>query len=466
MATMDKIEARRIYGQSRRKQLRRQDHNRLDIASRPKTALSIMEHSMRGRVPSLVALKYERMVASDFGYFRGAVPVMAADLAMLPHTGIVTQLCGDAHVRNLGAYAGADGRLVFDINDFDETIRGPFEWDVKRMATSLVLAGREALNRKRDCEAAVSAFVRRYCKCVRMFARMAVIDLARYQVHRLQRVSPISQALLKAERATPLHTQDALTELTPPKLSESSRRIFKEQKPLLTRLNASQARAVVASLKLYEESLLPDRRHFVHQYHPIDVAFKVVGTGSVGTRDYCIYCEGNGSNDPLFLQVKEELPSAYAPYLDVAGLTLHQGRRVAEGQRAMQFQSDILVGWTTLADREYVVRQLNDHKASIEVDDLKGRGLVDYAEICGELLARGHARSGDPQILAGYLGNGRPFEVAIAAFAFAYADQTEKDRQELLRSSHLAKARTVKPPTQATAAQKRTPLEAAAARTN
>jgi hypothetical protein len=186
----------------------------------------------------------------------------------------------------------------------------------------------------------------------------------------------------------------------------------------------------------------------------------------VGTRDYCIYCEGNGSNDPLFLQVKEELPSAYAPYLDVAGLTLHQGRRVAEGQRAMQFQSDILVGWTTLADREYVVRQLNDHKASIEVDDLKGRGLVDYAEICGELLARGHARSGDPQILAGYLGNGRPFEVAIAAFAFAYADQTEKDRQELLRSSHFAKARTVKPPTQATAAQKRTPLEAAAARTN
>jgi uncharacterized protein (DUF2252 family) len=462
---MDKMEARRIYGQSRRKQLRRQDHYRLDATRRPRTALNIMEHSMRGRVPSLVALKYERMAASDFGYFRGAVPVMAADLAMLPHTGIVTQLCGDAHVRNLGAYAGADGRLVFDINDFDETIRGPFEWDVKRMATSLVLAGRDALNRKRDCEAAISAFVRRYCKCVRMFARMPVIDLARYQVHLLQRVTPVSQALLKAERATPLHTQDALTELTPPRVNQPTRRIFKEQKPLLTRLKPTQARAVVASLKLYERSLLPDRRHFIHQYRPLDVAFKVVGTGSVGTRDYCIYCVGNGSNDPLFLQVKEELPSAYAPYLDAAGLTPHQGRRVAEGQRAMQFQSDILIGWTTLADRDYVVRQLNDHKASIEVEDLTGRGLVDYAEICGELLARGHARSGDPQVLAGYLGNGRPFEIAIATFAFAYADQTAKDRQELLGSRHLAKARAVSPPPQAKPAAKKAPSKKTSSRT-
>jgi hypothetical protein len=216
---------------------------------------------------------------------------------------------------------------------------------------------------------------------------------------------------------------------------------------------------------LYEESLLPDRRHFVHQYRPLDVAFKVVGTGSVGTRDYCIYCEGNGSNDPLFLQVKEELPSGYAPYLDAAGLTLHQGRRVAEGQRAMQFQSDILIGWTTLANREYVVRQLNDHKASIEVEDLTGRGLADYAEICGELLARGHARSGDPQVLAGYLGNGRPFEVAIAAFAFAYADQTEKDRQELLKSNHLAKVRAVKLTPQAKAKTKTAPKKVLPSRT-
>ncbi|HVJ09618.1 MAG TPA: DUF2252 domain-containing protein [Acidisarcina sp.] len=440
MTDMDSFETRREYGQSRRKQLPRQSHGRWDPKQRQHSALSLLEQSMRGRVPSLVTLKYERMAASPFGFFRGAVPIMAADLAQLPDTGILTQLCGDAHVRNLGAYAGPDGRLVFDINDFDETIRGPFEWDIKRLATSLVLAGREAGNKNHDCSDAVSAFIRTYCKAVRGFANMPVIDLARYQVHRLQRIAPVSQALLKAERSTALHTLETLTEPAKPKRNESPHRIFKEQKPLLTRVRPSQARAVLASLKLYEESLQPDRRHFVHQYRPRDVAFKVVGTGSVGTRDYCVYFEGNGSGDPLFLQIKEELPSAYEPYLKETGVARHQGRRVAEGQRAMQFQSDIFLGWTTLADRDYVVRQLNDHKASIAVEDLKGQALVEYAEICGELLARGHSRAGEPQVLSGYLGNGRSFEKAIMEFAEAYADQTERDREELLKSKHAPRA--------------------------
>ncbi len=436
MMSLDSFEARREYGQSRRKQLRRQDHGRWDPKQRSHSALSILERSMRGRVASLVALKYERMAASTFGFFRGAVPIMAADLALLPDTGITTQLCGDAHVRNLGAYAGPDGRLVFDINDFDETIRGPFEWDIKRLATSLVLAGREAGGKNRDCGEAVSAFVVKYCRCVQVFAKMPVIDLARYQIHRLQRVAPVSLALLKAERATPMHTLQTLTELAKPKRNEVQHRIFKEQKPLLLRLRSSQARAVLASLKLYEEGLQPDRRHLIHEYRALDVAFKVVGTGSVGTRDYCVYFEGNGGTDPLFLQIKEELPSAYEPYLQRAGAARHQGRRVAEGQRAMQFQSDMLLGWTSLSNREYVVRQLNDHKASIAVEDLKGRGLIEYGEICGELLARGHARAGEPQVLAGYLGNGRSFERAILEFAEAYADQTEQDRQVLLKSKH------------------------------
>jgi uncharacterized protein (DUF2252 family) len=447
MITLPSSEARRKTGQARRKQLRRQDHGHWDPKDRPRSALTILEESMRGRVSSLVSLKYERMAASAFGFFRGAVPIMAADLAILPHTGIVTQLCGDAHVRNLGAYAGPDGRLIFDINDFDETIRGPFEWDIKRLATSLVLAGREAGNRNRDCTDAVSALIRSYCKSIQFFARMPVIDLARFQVHRLQRVAPISQALLKAERSTPLHTLDTLTEVVPARNGQPARRIFKEQKPLLTRLKPAQARAVLTSLKPYLQSLLPDRRHFIHQYSPLDVAFKVVGTGSVGTRDYCIYFEGNDGNDPFFLQIKEELPSAYAPYLDNTGVPSHQGRRVAEGQRAMQFQSDIFVGWTTMADRDYVVRQLNDHKASIEVGDLTGRALIEFAQICGELLARGHSRSGDPQLLAGYVGNGRRFEAALTEFAYAYADQTEKDRQELLKSKHVKTQ--VAPPTPA-----------------
>ena len=434
--TLPTAQERKTFGEAKRKQLRRQDHNRWRTQDRHHDPIRLIEDSMRGRMPSLVALKYHRMAASAFGFFRGAVPVMAADLAMLPHTGIVNQLCGDAHVRNLGAYAGPDGRLVFDINDFDETTRGPFEWDLKRMATSLVLAGREVGARRSACSQAVQVLLANYAKLIAIFSRMPVVDVARYQVHRLQRIAPVSQALLKAERSTPMHALEQLTEKT----GKRPDRIFKEQKPVLTRLSASQAQSILASLKPYRATLLPERQHFFAQYRPVDVAFKVVGTGSVGLRDYVVYFEGNGAGDPLFLQIKEEPGSAYAPYLDHAGTAHHQGQRVAEGQRAMQFQSDPFLGWTTIANREYLVRQLNDHKASIEVDDLKGSGLAEYAEICGELLARGHARSGDACMLAGYIGNGAKFGEAIAEFADAYADQTERDWQTLLKSRHAPKA--------------------------
>jgi uncharacterized protein (DUF2252 family) len=393
---------------------------------------------MRGRLPSLIALKYERMAASPFGFFRGAVPVMAADLSLLPNTGIVNQLCGDAHVRNLGAYAAPDGRLVFDINDFDETIRGPFEWDIKRLATSLVVAGRETGEKRKHCEDAVLAFVDRYRKYVDMFARMPVLEMARYQVHRLQRITPVSIALLKAERSTPVHTLELLTAPVKDKSGKEAKRVFKEEKPLLTRLSSPQMRMILASLQEYRRTLQPERQHFFSQYKPVDTAFKVVGTGSVGLRDYLVYFEGNGSSDPLFLQFKEEPPSAYAKYLDSHG-PQHQGQRVAEGQRAMQFQSDPFLGWTTIANRQYLVRQLNDHKAGIEVDDLRGAGLIEYAEMCGELLARGHARSGDACLLAGYLGNGKRFGEAMMEFAEAYADQTERDWELLRKSRHMTK---------------------------
>jgi uncharacterized protein (DUF2252 family) len=422
---------RRALGQARRKQVPRQDHGHWDPKLRQHDPLALVEESMRGRVPGLVALKYERMLASPIGFFRGAVPVMAADLALLPHTGIVNQICGDAHVRNLGAFAAPDGRLLFDMNDFDETIRGPFEWDLKRLATSLVLAARETTpnggGSKKGNEA-VLKFVASYRKFVDTLSRMPVIEVARYQVHRLQRISPVSNALLKAERATPLHTLDTLTVTT------RKGRCFKEDPPVLRRLSPQQARSVLAALKPYRESLQPERQHFLAQYRPVDVAFKVVGTGSVGLRDYLIYLEGNGERDPLFLQVKEQPGSAYAPYFAATPGTGHQGQRVAEGQRAMQFQSDPFLGWTTIANREYLVRQLNDHKGSIDIDDLAGQGLIDYAEICGELLARGHARSGDACLLAGYLGTGDKFGAAIADFAEGYADQTEKDWEKLKKA--------------------------------
>ena len=421
---------RRALGQARRKQVHRQDHARWDAKLRTYDPLALVEESMRGRVPQLVTLKYERMLASPFGFFRGAVPVMAADLALLPHTGIVNQICGDAHVRNLGAFAAPDGRLLFDINDFDETIRGPFEWDLKRLATSLVLAARETCTKgspEKEARVAIHRLIESYRKLVQTLSRMAVIDVARFQVHRLQRISPVSNALLKAERATPLHTLDALT------VETKKGRVFREEPPILRRLTPQQARPILASVKTYRESLLPERQHFLAQYRPVDVGFKVVGTGSVGLRDYLIYLEGNGSRDPLFLQVKEEPGSAYLPYLPGTAGSAHHGRRVAEGQRAMQFASDPFLGWTTIANRDYLVRQLSDHKGSIEIEDLQGQGLIDYAEMCGELLARGHARSGDACVLAGYLGSGEKFAVAMAKFAEEYADQTEKDWQELKR---------------------------------
>ena len=438
MVKLSTSQEKREMGQLKRKQLRRQDHSNWQPQHRRHNPIALIEESMRGRVPSLITIKYERMAASPFGFFRGAVPVMASDLSLMPHTGIVNQICGDAHVCNLGAYAAPDGRLVFDINDFDETIRGPFEWDLKRLAASLVLAGRENGAKRAQCEEAVYGLIARYRKCVDMFARMPVLEMARYQVHRLQRITPVSTALLKAERSTPMHT---LEQLTVPEMSrgaETGRRIFRENKPLLTRISSGQARAVLASLHEYKKDLLPERQHFFAQYRPIDVGFKVVGTGSVGLRDYLVYFEGNGRGDPLFLQVKEEPASGYAKYLEYHG-PHHQGQRVADGQRAMQFLSDPFLGWTTIANRQYLVRQLNDHKANIEIADLKGLGLLEYAEMCGELLARGHSRSGDACILTGYIGTGRRFAEAMVKFAESYADQTERDWETLLKSRHAPK---------------------------
>jgi uncharacterized protein (DUF2252 family) len=432
-------EERTTLGQARRKQVGRQQHSGFNPKARKVSSLMLLERSMRGRVPSLVKLKYELMAASPFGYFRGAVPVMAADLAVLPNTGIAAQLCGDAHVRNLGAYAAPDGRLVFDINDFDETISGPFEWDLKRMAASLVLAGRASGHKESTARETVERCIERYGAQMRAFAAMPSLEVVRFQVHRMGLVEPVQKALVKAERATPQHTLEQFIEAVPAKAGTPRR--FKESKPMLTRVTGAQERAVLASLAPYREMLEPQRQHLLSLYRPEAVAFKVVGTGSVGLRDYCVYFEGNGPADPLFLQIKEETASAYAPYLPDAHPARHNGQRVAEGQRAMQLQSDPFLGWTHIGGREYLVRQLNDHKGTIELADLAGSGLEAYAEVCGELLARGHARSGDPLVLAGYLGSGDGFAEACAKFGSLYADQTEKDWRDL-RRSRKAKAKT------------------------
>jgi uncharacterized protein (DUF2252 family) len=425
-------EERRNLGQARRKQVGRQEHNEFNPKARKASPLALLARSMHGRVPALIKLKYELMAQSPFGYFRGAVPVMAADLAILPSAGIISQLCGDAHVRNLGAYAAPDGRLVFDINDFDETIRGPFEWDLKRMAASVTLAGRGSGHKESSARQAVEKCIERYAAQMRAFAEMPGIEVGRYQVRRLGQAEPVHNALVKAERATPVHTLQQLTQ--PASTKPGAPRRFKEMKPTLTRVTGAQAAAVLASLGPYREMLEPHRQHLLSFYRPVDVAFKVVGTGSVGLRDYCVYFEGNGPGDPLFLQIKEEPASAYTPWLPDAHPDHHNGKRTAEGQRAMQLQSDPFLGWTHIGGRQFLVRQLNDHKGSIDLEDMAGGGLEAYAEVCGELLARGHARSGDPLVIAGYLGSGDGFAEALGKFGGLYADQTVKDWQQLRRS--------------------------------
>ncbi len=399
---------------------------------------------MRGRVAKLVPIKYQRMEASAFGFFRGAVPIMAADLACHPTTGLITQLCGDAHVENLGAFAALDNRIVFDLNDFDETIRGPFEWDVKRLATSILLAGREAGIRRADRDEAVAIFTSRYRRTMRRFSNIPVLELARYQIHRLRHVGPMPAIFAQAERSTPLRLVEKLTEPVVPegagrdgkKIGSGARR-FRSEPPWLERIVGGQAPKILNSLDQYAKTLQPERQHFLAQYMPVDVAFKVVGTGSVGLRDYVVYMEGHGRpahSDPLFLQIKEEPPSAYARYIpEGASAWTHQGHRVMDGQRAMQLTSDPFLGYTTIDNREYLVRQLNDHKAALDLETLTAPNLHGYADLCGELLARGHARAGDAVSIYAYLGASGRFDEAIVAFARAYADKTERDWEALRR---------------------------------
>jgi uncharacterized protein (DUF2252 family) len=428
---------RRQLGRSLRDQVRRLSHADWNAKQRNFDLVDLLRHANRGRISRLLPLKYGAMAASPFGFFRGSVPLMAADLSVMPRTGLMAQICGDAHVQNLGAFEAPDGRLIFDINDFDETMVGPWEWDVKRMSASLVLAGREAGNTEKQCKAAVMAFVESYREWMRRFSQMAVIDLARFQIYRV--VSPVRSVLRKAERATPQNSLQKLTVL------ENGKHRFREVKPRQFHIPRAECNAAIASLQPYAKTLLPHLQHFFSRYDPEDVVFRVVGTGSVGLRDYVVLMFAGAVSDPIFIQIKEEPKSAYAPYLSASLVPAHQGERVAAGGRAMQMQSDIFLGWTSIGDREYIVRQLRDHKAGIEDDDLRGDGLVQYARMAGELLSKGHARSGDPCAISGYLGNSDRCDRALASFGIAYANQTVKDWEALRRAIRLGKLKAVAP---------------------
>ena len=418
------ITARTARGKSLRTELPRSKQGEWQLPSDRPDSVETVLAADRGRVAELLPIKYGRMAASPFGFFRGAAPVMARDLASLPRTGLLVQLCGDAHIRNLGAFASAEGNIVFDINDFDETIRGPWEWDMKRLATSFILAGRESGTPDRRSRNAVLVLMESYRSALARFAHTPFLDLARHRIARELTPSPINAILNKAERSTPLRNLQKLT------IRQEGAIHFANRPPLLRRVTGSEAETVLASLPAYRETLGRERRLILDAYSPAEVAMKVVGTGSVGTRDYVVLMFGIGEDDPLFLQVKQEMPSCYAPFLDEppAG---HEGLRVADGQLRIQMTSDPLLGWTTIDEVHYLVRQLADHKSSIEPQELSGEAIVEYARVCGEIFAHAHARTGDAAALAGYCGKLDTLDEALARFGLAYADTATADHAAL-----------------------------------
>jgi uncharacterized protein (DUF2252 family) len=414
-------EERIRLGKRRRAVVSRLALAKLNPKQRRFDPIDVLRASTEGRVSRLLPVKYARMKVSPFAFFRGAVSIMAADLSRLPNSGLHAQLCGDAHVQNLGSFAAPDGRLVFDLNDFDETIRGPWEWDVKRMAASIVLAGQESGHNRAGCRDAAEMFVESYCRFVGEFSQLPALAVARHQIHREKRIEPIHAALRQSERARP---QDLLKKFT--EVDGHGQRRFRNLPPGFWRIRGGKAKEVLDSLRPYRNTLAPERRHLFDFFRSLDVGFKVVGTGSVGLRDYVVLFEGNGAQDPMFLQIKQEVASAYANRLPEPGQP-HQGRRVVNGQRAMQAISDLLLGWTTIGPHHYLVRQLNDRKGSVNLKNLSGIGLQSLARVAGELLARGHARSGDACEIRGYCGAGLKMATALRDFACAYADQTEAD---------------------------------------
>lgn len=394
--------------------------------------MALLEASIRGRLPSLAPLRFGRMLASPFAFLRGAAVVMAHDLAATPVTGLRAQLCGDAHVGNFGGYATPERNLVFDINDFDETLVGPWEWDIKRLIASVVVLARDNGVPPPEARNAAIAAARSYREHIRTFGALpylevwySVIDAETTIAQFAHHPQPMEEAFAKARTRT--------NESTLPKLAEhiDGEYRIEDDPPLVTHPRDVLARRYPEVLSTYRASLPEERRLLLDRYSVVDLARKAVGIGSVGLRCYVTLLFGTATDDPLFLQLKEARESVLAPGTR-ARLHGHQGKRVVVGQRIMQSASDIFLGWTRCGRVDYFVRQLRDMKASVALEDLDGRDLAAYATLCGWILARAHACSGDAAQIGGYLGKGDSFDLAVTAFGEAYADQTERDHAALV----------------------------------
>ena len=411
-------------------------------------------------MPELVPVRHGRMLVSPFTFYRGAALPMAADLATTPASGLRAQLCGDAHLANFGAFASPSRRLVFDVNDFDETLPGPFEWDVKRLAASLAVAGRDNGFPAKDRRKIILAGVERYRTAMRAFAGQSFLavwyahldvedTIAKFQSQlKKSRVKATKKMLAKA------HTTDSMQALR--KLTtqvDGQRRIISDP-PLIEPVEEvfadAQASAIYQligeTLGKYRRTLQSDRRHLLEEFTLIQVARKVVGVGSVGTRCWIVLMDAGDDTEPLFLQPKEAQASALAAYSGKSQYANH-GERVVAGQLLMQAESDIFLGWTHVTgpdgvDRDYYVRQLKDWKFSFPIEQMIPAGMAIYAQICGWTLARAHARSGDRIALAAYLGGSGTFDQAIADFAETYADQNDRDYAALQAAVKDGRAQT------------------------
>jgi uncharacterized protein (DUF2252 family) len=406
--------------------------------------LVLLEEQAVSRVPELVPIRYGRMLVSPFAFYRAGAYIMAADLAHSPRTGLRVQLCGDAHLSNFGGFAAPDRRRVFDVNDFDETLPGPFEWDLKRLVASFAVAGRDLgfhAKQRHDSNAAVT---RAYREAMRRLAAMNTLDLwySRIDAEAVKsqfrsnasakRRKLMKQSRAKAQAKDSLRAFDKLTTTV-----DGEPRIVSDP-PLIVPvelLSGPDGQAIEEFAggvnRGYRRTLSADRRQLLERFRYVHAARKVVGVGSVGTRDWIALMLGRDTNDPLFLQIKQAQASVLEPFLGKSQYANH-GQRVVEGQRLMQAASDIMLGWDRVTGidgvkRDFYARQLWDQKGSVIINGMKPRELSEYAQICGRTLARAHARSGDAVAIAGYLGSGNTLDLALADFAELYADQNELD---------------------------------------
>jgi uncharacterized protein (DUF2252 family) len=442
------IDERRALGREARKAAPRASHSSWTPAPDRPDPLALLRAQDDDRMADLVPIRWGRMSTSPFAFYRGSAVLMAADLAPLPRTGLTVQLCGDAHLSNFGLYGSPERELLFDVNDFDETLPGPFEWDIKRLAASFVLASRNnGLGEDVARETALAA-VRSYRQHMTAYAEMRELDVwySHIVADELLDMARASRAVrktagkaglkfaektfAKARSRDSLQAAGKLTEVV-----DGSRRIV-DQPPLVMHLpELDENEAIVGLFHQYKATLEDDRRELLDRFNAVDMARKVVGVGSVGTRCIIVLLLGRDSDDPLFLQVKEAGPSVLEPYLGRSKF-VHGGHRVVAGQRLMQAASDIFLGWMTgkPAGRHFYWRQLRDMKGSIETELLKAPGLEILATMCGWTLARGHARSGHRIAIASYLGVSDRFDQGIADFAQSYADRAEKDYDALLKA--------------------------------